>query len=142
MNAIKSKNRMKQLILTISVLLFLFAASDLYSQQTAGSGPKAMPGNGASITAPVSELAYDVLLSEAVKYDRSTLLSYSIPAEMLVAFKLYDKSGVELKTLVYENQKAGTHSIDIGSACPKDGVYFYKLTIGNYSEVKKVDVSY
>ena len=135
---------MKQLIETFSMLLFLFTACNLYSQQVAGMDPADLAANissskGASvITLPVSQLEFEVLQSNPVKYDRNTLLSYSIPKEMDVEIKLYDKEGMDLKTLVSEMQNPGTHIIDINSAKLKDGIYFYQLTIGTYSEIKKI----
>ena len=140
MRAIKSNNRMKQLMITISMLLFLFTSASLYSQQTAGErATDKAPNNSESvITLPSSQVGYDVLQSSPVKFDRNTLLNYSIPYEMDVVIKVYDKEGMELKTLVNELQSEGTHNINLNSAALKDGIYFYQLTIGNYNEVKKI----
>lgn len=142
MKAIRTKNTMKQLIMTFSMLLFLFTAGNLYSQQVAGIEPADIAADNserASVNIhPVSQLGFEVLQINPVKYDRNTLLSYSIPMEMDVEIKLYDKEGMELKTLVSEMQNAGTHIIDLNPAELKDGIYFYQLTVGTYTEIKKI----
>jgi hypothetical protein len=118
-----------------SMLLFLFlSAGNLYSQQTAGNN-----GEGASeLTIASSQVGYDVMQSAPVKYDRNTLLTYSIPYPMDVEIKMFDNNGMELKTLVNEEQNAGTHNLSFNTAGLRDGVYFYQLTIGNYTEIKKI----
>ena len=135
MNAIKTKNTMKQLIVSFSMLLFLFIITgSLYSQQIAGNN-----GEGASVnTLPSSQVGYEVLQSAPVKYDRNTLLTYSIPNTMDVEIIMFDNSGMELKTLVNEKQNAGTHNLSFNKANLRDGVYFYQLTIGSYTETKKI----
>ncbi|HEY3251759.1 MAG TPA: T9SS type A sorting domain-containing protein [Ignavibacteria bacterium] len=135
MRAIKSKTSMKQLTVTFSMLLFLFLAADnVYSGQKPDKD-----GEGASVnTIASSQVGYDVMQSAPVKYDRNTLLSYSIPFPMDVEIKLFDNAGMELKTLVREEQYEGTHNINFNSANLRDGVYFYQLTIGSYTETKKI----
>jgi hypothetical protein len=145
MKAIKTINTMKQLIGFFSMLLFLFSAGNLYSQQVAGVDPADIAANMSTESAvintrPVTQLSYDVFYSAPVTFDRNTLLSYSIPMEMDVEVKLYDKDGIDLKVLVSEMQKPGSHVIDLTSAKLKDGIYFYQLTIGTYTEIKKINL--
>src|SRR4030095_2601356 len=132
MRAINSKNMMKQLI-NISMLLFLLSTASLYAGEITGDG------EGASVnTIPSSMLSYEVLQSAPAKFDRNTLLTYSIPKPMDVVIKIYDNAGMEMATLVNEEQNAGTHNLILTSANLKDGVYFYMLTIGSYQEIKKI----
>jgi len=140
MKAIKTKNSMKQLIVTFSMLLFLFTAGNLYSQQAGLRQTDRADINieGASInTLPASELGIEVLQSSPVKFDRKTLFTYSIHSEMFVEIKLFNKEGVKLRTLVSEKQNAGTHKI-LNFAELDGGIYYYQLTIGTYSEIKKI----
>jgi len=140
MIAIKPNNSMKQLIVTFSMLLFLFTACNLYSQQ---AGVRQINRADINIevasvnTLPASELGIEVLQSSPVKYNRKTLLTYSIPMEMYVVIKLYNKEGMKLRTLVSEKQSAGTHKI-LNLSELNSGIYFYQLTIGSYSEIKKI----
>ena len=140
MKAIKTKNSMKQLIVTFSMLLFLFTAGNLYSQQ--GGVRQILRADinigGASVnTLPASELGIEVLQSIPAKFDRKSLLTYSIPMAKYVEIKLYDKNGMKLSTLVSEKQNAGTHQI-LNFVELDGGIYYYQLTVGTYSEIKKI----
>ena len=77
-------------------------------------------------------------------FNPSTVIRYAIPTEGPVALKVYDISGREVATLVNEHKSAGTYEarFDIGTATGgrnlASGVYFYRLTPGDFSETKKL----
>ncbi|MCI0448523.1 MAG: T9SS type A sorting domain-containing protein [Chlorobi bacterium] len=135
MKAIKTLKIEKQLTVLLSMLLFLFLNADLYSQH-----PVSKHGNpnAAAYTIPSSQIGYEVILSNPVPFNANTFISYSIPVPMEVEIKLFDNIGRELQVLVNEIQQAGTHKISLADSNLNDGVYFYMLSIGNYSEVKKI----
>lgn len=136
MNAKRTENLTKQLIFTISMLLFLFSAGNLYSQHEGLRKPANM-NQAASVNAPrVSELSAEILDSNPIEIDRNTVLSYSIPREKFVEIKLYDKRGMELKTVLSDYQNAGTYNI-LNLAELNAGTYYYMLSIGDFSEIKK-----
>lgn len=136
MKAIKTGTMTKHLIVTFSMLLFLLAGN-LYSQQTNSIHDN--PGAAAN-TIPSSQIGFEALQSNAVPFDQNTVISYSMPVAMDVEFKVFDKLGREITTLVNEIQNPGSHSISLKSANLKAGVYFYMLTMGNYTETKKIAV--
>jgi|SRR4030095_1869951 len=134
MKAIKTRTTMKHLI-RLSMLLFLLANNGiLYSQKTSIHDN---PGAAAN-TIPSSLVGYEAFQSEPVLFEAGTLISYSMPVEMDVEFKVFDKLGRELTTLVSEIQQPGSHEISLKDAKLKPGIYFYMLTMGNYNEVKKI----
>ncbi len=45
-----------------------------------------------------------------------------------------------MRTIVNDNRKAGEYNIRIEAGNLGTGVYFYKLTAGKYSQVKKMMV--
>ncbi len=57
---------------------------------------------------------------------------------VLTTLKIYDISGKEIATLVNEQLQPGTYEVTFNSYGLPSGVYFYKLTAGNYSETKKM----
>ncbi|MCL5030344.1 MAG: lamin tail domain-containing protein [Bacteroidetes bacterium] len=71
-------------------------------------------------------------------FNPSTTISFSIPIYFTHCLKLYDVLGREVQTLINENRKAGTHNINFYANNLSNGVYMYKLTAGNYSEIKKM----
>ena len=46
--------------------------------------------------------------------------------------------GKEIETLVNEKQSPGTYEVTFDGSNYSSGVYFYKLTVGDYSETKKM----
>ena len=71
-------------------------------------------------------------------FNPSTLIHYSIPKESFVTLKVFNILGDEISTLVNENKNAGEYAIRWEPTSAQSGVYFYKLTVGNFSEVKKM----
>jgi len=67
-----------------------------------------------------------------------TSIQYSIPEKNHVSLKLYDLLGHEVATLVQEEKAPGRYSIDFNVSKLASGVYIYKLTAGNYNEIKKL----
>ena len=77
-------------------------------------------------------------------FNPSTWIKYSVQSNSgsLVQLKVYDALGKELSELVNEFKPAGEYSILFSSNYKNKplsaGVYFYRLTIGNLSETKKM----
>ncbi len=67
-----------------------------------------------------------------------TKINYAIPKQGLVTLKIYDILGREVLTLVNEVQEAGYYSFDFDASSLASGVYFYKLTSGTFSDVKRM----
>lgn len=71
-------------------------------------------------------------------FNPSTSFSYSIPQNSFVKLKLYDALGCEVECIVCKSQTAGKHTIVYNASDLSSGVYFYRLTAGAKSEVKKL----
>jgi len=67
-----------------------------------------------------------------------TVIKYSIPKMELVKLVVYDVLGKEIATLVNEVKGAGEYRVDFNASSFTNGVYFYKLTTGNFSQTKKM----
>jgi hypothetical protein len=55
-----------------------------------------------------------------------------------VSLRIYDITGKEVAVLVNENLKAGTYKYSFDATGLNSGVYFYRLTAGEFSETKKM----
>ena len=55
-----------------------------------------------------------------------------------VLLKVYDVTGREVQTLVNESLQPGTYVTSFDGSKLNSGVYFYKLTSGDFSETKKM----
>jgi hypothetical protein len=72
-----------------------------------------------------------------------TLIKYSIASPCKVELELYDITGRQVATLVNKNQKPGYYQVNwnIRNVSEKqlpNGVYFYRLTAGDWTETKKM----
>jgi cyclomaltodextrinase len=71
-------------------------------------------------------------------FNPSTQISYSIPAANFVTLKVYDILGREVQTLVNDRKQAGTYSVVFNASKLASGIYFYRLTSGDFVQTKKM----
>ncbi len=67
-----------------------------------------------------------------------TNIEYKLAKQSKVTLKIYDMNGREISTLVDETKPAGTHKITFNTGNLPAGIYFYRLTAGENSSVKKM----
>jgi len=73
-------------------------------------------------------------------FNPSTVIRYNLASAGFVSIKIYDLLGREVAVLVNEYKHAGSYSKTFSAEYQNlsGGVYFYKLSIGNFSEIKKM----
>jgi hypothetical protein len=71
-------------------------------------------------------------------FNPSTTISYQLPKAGNVKLVVYDILGREVKVLVNEYKKAGTYNITFDGSSLASGLYFYRLTAGDFSGTKKM----
>ena len=78
-------------------------------------------------------------------FNPTTIIKYSIPnvarseaSQNKIVLKVYDVLGKEIATLVNEEKPPGTYEVTFNAAGLPSGVYLYRLTAGNFSDVKKL----
>jgi photosystem II stability/assembly factor-like uncharacterized protein len=71
-------------------------------------------------------------------FNPSTNINFEICKNEFVTLKVYDVLGKEIKTLVSKKMKTGSYNYMFNAVRIPGGVYFYKLTAGNFSDVKKM----
>ena len=69
-----------------------------------------------------------------------TVIEYGLLKKGFVSIVLYDVTGKEVAQLINSPQDAGTYKIDINSEdySLSSGIYFYKISVNNFSEVRKM----
>ncbi|MBI5020137.1 MAG: T9SS type A sorting domain-containing protein, partial [Ignavibacteriales bacterium] len=67
-----------------------------------------------------------------------TTITYAILKESFVTLKVYNVLGVEVATLVSEKQNAGTFTATFDANGFSSGMYFYKITAGDFVSTKKM----
>ena len=71
-------------------------------------------------------------------FNPSTIIKFSVPSEGQVILKIYDMLGREVRTLLNDEKAPGNYSVNFIAGNLPSGVYLYKLTAGNYTDVKKL----
>lgn len=71
-------------------------------------------------------------------FNPATIIDYAVPSNEFVSLKVYDILGREVITLVNEQKNAGYYSISFNASNLSSGVYFYKLTAGSFTQIKKM----
>jgi hypothetical protein len=72
-----------------------------------------------------------------------TTIRFELPQASRVVMKIYDVAGHEIRTVVDQNYPAGAHSViwDAKTSSGRDaasGVYFYRITAGSFTDVRKM----
>jgi len=73
-------------------------------------------------------------------FNPSTTISYSIPEQSLVTLKVYDALGKEVAVLVNRIEQPGQKSVNFNAGNLASGVYYYTISAGDFTEMKKMVV--
>ena len=72
-------------------------------------------------------------------FNPKTTISFLLVDDGFVSLKIYDILGREIKTLINnEEMESGDYEIDFDANNLNSGIYFYKLSTNNFSEIKKM----
>ncbi|BDQ02280.1 MAG: hypothetical protein KatS3mg037_0855 [Ignavibacterium sp.] len=71
-------------------------------------------------------------------FNPTTVISWQSPVGSHQTLKIYDVLGNEVATLVDEYREAGRFKVEFYASNLASGLYFYKLTAGNYSATRKM----
>ena len=71
-------------------------------------------------------------------FNPSTRIEYNVGEPGLVQLKVYNVLGVEVASIVNEQQNAGNYTIGFDAARLSSGVYFYSLSVNNFTQTRKM----
>jgi len=111
-----------------------FVTTNLPASQTISVSIKT---NNTAINNNATNNNYYLNINYPNPFNTYTTIEYHIPKEVFVTLKVYNISGELVKTLVDTTQVANTYSIKVNCNDMSSGVYFYKLTAGDFTETKK-----
>ena len=95
-------------------------------------------GNPSGIEMEITSHSFSLSQNFPNPFNPSTKINWQMPARSQVTLKVYDVLGNEIASLVNEEKEAGYHSIDFNASDFPSGVYFYKLTAGNFISIRKM----
>ncbi|MBM4158786.1 MAG: T9SS type A sorting domain-containing protein [Ignavibacteria bacterium] len=96
---------------------------------------------GGEIKTDVTEipLRYELYQNYPNPFNPTTKIKFDLPENTRVTIKIYDILGREMRTLLNsEYRESGRHIIEFSASGLASGVYFYRLTAGEYNAVKKM----
>jgi hypothetical protein len=71
-------------------------------------------------------------------FNPSTTIQYSIPESENVMLIVYNSLGEVVETLVNGFKVAGTYKVNFEATKSSSGIYYYRLSSGNFSKIRKM----
>ncbi|HED05291.1 MAG TPA: T9SS type A sorting domain-containing protein, partial [Ignavibacteria bacterium] len=71
-------------------------------------------------------------------FNLTTTIIFKIVKTGFVKLILLDVLGRRIKTLVNEMKSPGSYSVTLDASNLSSGIYFYRLSVGNFNDVKKM----
>jgi Zn-dependent metalloprotease len=71
-------------------------------------------------------------------FNPTTIIDYQLPFTNFVELSIYNLLGQKVATLINEQKKAGAHQIEWDASDFSSGVYYYKISAGEFQAVRKM----
>jgi hypothetical protein len=86
----------------------------------------------------ISPSGYKLFQNYPNPFNPSTTMNFSIPEYSFVTLEIFNLLGEKIVTLVSQDLSKGTYEYKWNAEGMTSGTYFYRLTAGEYSEVRKL----
>lgn len=125
-----------------SINMFVFKNTSPYSSAAAVQNAKKVKVLDFTIGIyPLGTIVSDYKLGQNYPnpFNPTTNVKFSVPKNTWASFKIYDMLGKEVATyLDHYYLEAGEYNVEIDASHLPSGVYFYKLTTKDFTDVKKM----
>jgi hypothetical protein len=81
---------------------------------------------------------YSLLQNYPNPFNPSTNINFQLPQSGLVNIKIYDICGKQIDELLNKNLSAGSHNVVWDAVNYPSGIYFYKISAGDFVDTKKM----
>jgi len=71
-------------------------------------------------------------------FNSSTIIEYNLPKASNVTIELYNIAGQKIQTILNEKMPAGNHQVKLNAQNLASGVYFYRIGMCEFQDVKKM----
>jgi hypothetical protein len=109
--------------------------SEIYYKQFKST---AFSPNGITNNNPELPKVYSLSQNYPNPFNPTTNIKFSLPNNSFAKLVIYDATGKELESLVSEQLNAGTYEVVWSANRYSSGVYYYKLTAGDFSKTNKM----
>jgi hypothetical protein len=127
-----------------SINIFVFKnTTPIGSAATIQNGFKLGISDFSSGIAPVGTIVTDFSLGQNYPnpFNPTTHIKFSVPKNTWATFKIYDMLGKEVASyLDHYYIEAGEYNVEVNASSLPSGIYFYKLSTKDFTDVKKMTV--
>ncbi|MBE2217303.1 MAG: T9SS type A sorting domain-containing protein [Ignavibacteria bacterium] len=71
-------------------------------------------------------------------FNPATTIKFALPVNGMTTLKVYDIAGKEVASLVEADLEAGNHEVNFNASQLSSGTYFYRITSGSFTDIKKM----
>jgi hypothetical protein len=82
--------------------------------------------------------SFSLLQNYPNPFNPTTKITYTLADDNFVSLLIYNITGKEIRNLVNEPQSKGTYSVIFDGSSLTNGIYFYRIRIGDFIETKKM----
>jgi len=93
-----------------------------------------MPSTGTTVV----PLKFSLVPPYPNPFNPTTVISFTLPAASRVSLQVYDLAGRSAMTLVNGWRDSGEHEVTFDGSELPSGIYFAKLTAGEFTAVQKL----
>ncbi len=105
-----------------------------------GGITKLFTGRGGAVRSISTEIpnSYEMKQNFPNPFNPSTKIRFDLKREAFTSIKVYDVLGREVAVIVNEQLHAGQYEADFDASPLSSGIYYYRISAGDYSEGKKM----
>ena len=81
---------------------------------------------------------FEVSVAYPNPFNPITTIDFGIPVDYMVTISIYDINGKMIETLMNEHIDAGYHSVTWNAQNQSSGLYFLKITSGQFQDTQKI----
>ncbi|MCW8812554.1 MAG: T9SS type A sorting domain-containing protein, partial [Chlorobium sp.] len=81
---------------------------------------------------------YELAQNYPNPFNPITRIRYQLPEPAFVTIKVYDVLGNEIESLLRDEKIAGSYEVEFDGSALTSGIYYYRITEGNFSQTKKM----
>ena len=81
---------------------------------------------------------FELLQNYPNPFNPTTQISFALPLAAKVNLSVFNMLGQKVEELANHTFEAGVHAVQFNAASYSSGIYFYKLTTGNFLQIKKM----
>jgi hypothetical protein len=96
-------------------------------------GPEGLTQNGTEVPG-----TYALYQNFPNPFNPATKIRFDLPKSSYTLLVVYDMLGREVQTLVNQSLNAGTFDVDFDGSNYSSGIYFYRISAGEFTDVKKM----